>query len=105
MKHYTDFKPGKSLVFEKKKDGHSTLCSDNIFTLDTETSTYYKHPSGWSAFDYTKPSEYYSDIEKINVLYIWQMSVDGVAYYGRTLDELKEFLKRADFCLHSQFFV
>lgn len=92
MKRYTDFKPGKSLVFKKKKGGFSTLCSDNIFTLDTETSTYYKHPSGWGAFDYTKPPEYYSDVDKINVLYIWQMSVDGVAYYGRTLDELKDFL-------------
>ena len=92
MMHYTDFKPGKSLVFEKKKNGFSTLCSDNIFTLDTETSTYYKHKSGWGAFDYTQPPESYSDIDKINVLYIWQMSVDGVAYYGRTLDELKEFL-------------
>ena len=92
MKHYTDFKPGKSLVFEKKKNGFSTLCSDNIFTLDTETSTYYKHPSGWGAFDYTQPPEYYSDVDKINVLYIWQMSIDGIAYYGRTLNELKEFL-------------
>lgn len=92
MKHFTEFKPGKSLVFEKKKNGFSTLCSDNIFTLDTETSTYYKHQSGWSEFDYTKPPEYYSDVEKINVLYIWQMSIDGVAYYGRTLEELKEFL-------------
>ena len=92
MKHYTEFKPGKSLVFEKKKNGFSTLCSDNIFTLDTETSTYYKHPSGWGEFDYTQPPEYYSEVEKINVLYIWQMSIDGFAYYGRTLDELKEFL-------------
>lgn len=92
MKHFTDFKPGKSLVFEKKKNGFSTLCSDNIFTLDTETSTYYKHHSGWGEFDYTKQPEYYSDVDKINVLYIWQMSIDGVAYYGRTLDELKEFL-------------
>ena len=92
MKHYTNFKPGKSLVFEKKKNGFSTLCSDNIFTLDTETSTYYKHQSGWGEFDYTKPPEYYSDIEKINVLYIWQMSIDGISYYGRTLDELREFL-------------
>lgn len=92
MLHYTEFKPGKSLVFEKKKNGFSTLCSDNIFTLDTETSTYYKHPSGWGAFDYTQPPEYYSDVDKINVLYIWQMSIDGIVYYGRTLDELKEFL-------------
>lgn len=92
MKHFTEFMPGKSLVFEKKNDGLSILCSDNIFTLDTETSTYYKHPSGWGEFDYTKPPEYYSDVDKINVLYIWQMSIDGIAYYGRTLDELKEFL-------------
>ena len=92
MIHFTEFRPGKSLVFEKKKNGFSTLCSDNIFTLDTETSTYYKHPSGWGEFDYTMPPEYYSDVDKINVLYIWQMSIDGIAYYGRTLDELKEFL-------------
>lgn len=89
---YTDFKPGKILVFNKQRQGKTSTYSDNIFTLDTETSTYYKHPSGWGEFDYTKPPEYYADIEKINVLYIWQMSIDGIAYFGRTLDELKDFL-------------
>jgi hypothetical protein len=100
MLPYQQFKPGKSLVFNKSRGGNSTPYSDNIFTLDTETSTYYKHPSGWGAFDYTQPPEYYKDVDKINVLYIWQMSVDGVAYYGRTLDELKDFLLtlRAAYC-------
>lgn len=36
--------------------------------------------------------DYYAEVEKINVLYIWQMSIDGIAYFGRTLDELKDFL-------------
>lgn len=93
MKPYQQFKPGKHLVFNKRRNGETIPYSDNIFTLDTETSTYYKHPGGWGAFDYTKPPEYYTDIEKINVLYIWQMSVDGVAYFGRTLDELRDFLQ------------
>ena len=100
MLPYQQFKPGKALVFNKSRGKVSTPYSDNIFTLDTETSTYYKHPSGWGAFDYTKPPEYYKDVDKINVLYIWQMTVDGVAYYGRTLDELKDFLHtlRAAYC-------
>lgn len=52
---YTDFKPGKILVFNKQRQGKTSTYSDNIFTLDTETSTYYKHPDGWGEFDYTKP--------------------------------------------------
>lgn len=100
MLPYQQFKPGKPLVYNKSRGGESTPYSDNIFTLDTETSTYYKHPSGWGAFDYTQPPEYYKDVDKINVLYIWQMSVDGVAYYGRTLGELRDFLHtlRAAYC-------
>lgn len=93
MISYQQFKPGKALVFNKSKGGNSTPYSDNIFTLDTETSTYYKHDAGYGAFDYTKPPEYYSEIDRLNVLYIWQMSIDGVAYYGRTLNELKDFLQ------------
>lgn len=93
MRPYQQFTPSKPLVFNKSRNGDITPYSDNIFTLDTETSTYYKHPSGWGAFDYTKPTDYYTEVDKINVLYIWQMTVDGVAYYGRTLDELRDFLQ------------
>ena len=93
MLPYQQFTPSKPLVFNKSRNGDFTPYSDNIFTLDTETSTYYNHPSGWGAFDYTKPTDYYTEVDKINVLYIWQMTVDGVAYYGRTLDELRDFLQ------------
>lgn len=93
MRPYQQFTPSKPLVFNKSRNGDITQYSDNIFTLDTETSTYYNHPSGWGAFDYTKPTDYYTEVDKINVLYIWQMTVDGVAYYGRTLDELRDFLQ------------
>ena len=74
-----------------------TKVQDIIFTLDTETSSLFNHPgSGWGAFDYTKDGKYYQTVDKASILYIWQLGIEDDIYYGRTMDELKEFLKVLD---------
>lgn len=74
-----------------------TKVQDVIFTLDTETSSLFNHPdTGWGAFDYTKDGKYYQKVDKASILYIWQLGVEDDIYYGRTLDELKEFLTVLD---------
>lgn len=74
-----------------------TKVQDIIFTLDTETTSLFNHPdTGWGAFDSTKDGKYYQKVDKASILYIWQLGVEDDIYYGRTLDELKEFLAVLD---------
>lgn len=80
----------------KTGEKERTKVQDIIFTLDTETSSLFHHESGWGAFDYTKDSQYYRSIDKASLLYIWQLGVEDAVYYGRTIDELKEFLSVLD---------
>lgn len=67
--------------------------SDNIFTLDVETTSLFKIGGDWQAFDYNIGNKDYLDIDKRAILYAWGLSIDGICYYGRTLDELKEFIE------------
>lgn len=78
----------------KKHKSKGEIYSDNIICFDTEAS------SGWIACDQTvKPyskmleSAWYSDKTKVSLVYVWMLSIDGIAYYGRTLEEFAEFLE------------
>lgn len=72
MKIYTDFEPGivPELKTHNKKQVYNAPC-----VLDIETSSYYNDNG-----------------EKRAVMYIWQMSIFGECYYGRTYDDLLGFL-------------
>lgn len=98
MKWYTEFSIETDIVTAENKKAKTTYC-DNIFTLDVETSTAFDIDGNGilKPFDHNIPYERYTEIAHFNVLYIWQMSIDGVVYYGRTLEQLKFFLE----CLHT----
>lgn len=67
---------------------------DNIFCLDTETTSAFITPDGdIIPYDYTKGEEFYTKCDKIGFLYIWMFSIDDRVFYGRTYDELKQFLR------------
>ncbi len=67
---------------------------NNIYSFDIETSTYIKlngkiyNPSCYENFTKKERdlSEFYS------IMYIWMFSINDVVYYGRTWNDLKEFL-------------
>lgn len=87
MIHYKNFNENE---FNLQLDNKGKC--DNIFCLDIETSSY------WLINNEIVPyKEYYSD-ELLNnspcgsICYLWQFGVDDNIYYGRTLNELKEFL-------------
>lgn len=91
MKHFTQFKDIKPHPTYKTKRG----CFSNvIYTFDIETTSLFHHPDGWGVFDYSKSKEYYQDIEKVGIMYIWQFGVENEVYYGRTWEEFTDLLKR-----------
>lgn len=91
MKHITQFQDIKPHPTYKTRRG----CFSNvIYTFDIETTSLFHHPDGWGVFDYSKTKEYYQDIEKVGVMYIWMFGVEDKVYYGRTWEEFTDLLKR-----------
>lgn len=68
--------------------------SNLIFTFDIETTSVMVDPESGDTtlFDTSKPNNYYDDFEKIGFMYIWMFGIGSDVVYGRTWDELKEFL-------------
>lgn len=69
------------------------LYDDNIYCFDIETTSAYVNEYG----DIIKPVEDKKRGKKeipISICWIWQMSLNGVVVYGRTLEEFKIFLKK-----------
>lgn len=74
-----------------------TLYSPSQATIAEYTKSSKRTKDGWvkyydipCSFD-TETTSFLVDGEKCAYCYIWQMSIDGVTVYGRTLDEYKSF--------------
>lgn len=70
----------------------------NIYTFDIETSSYYVLDGKvYPAVKYDNLSEKEKQRAiKRSHMYIWMFGINDIVYYGRTWDELKQFLKRLD---------
>lgn len=95
MLHYSEF---RNHIPEDLKINNKYNDTDIIFTLDTESSVFINHKTGWGPVDYSKlneDSEYYNKVEKFNYCYIWMVGIDDGntvnVYYGRFLYELDIF--------------
>lgn len=69
--------------------------SSTIYTLDTETSSFWVKPDGTvTAYDKTIPTETYNEEFKAGaVCYIWMIGINDTVIYGRELDEITECLR------------
>ncbi len=67
--------------------------SDTIYTFDIETTSLFKFASGYNVFDYSKPPDFYSNIDKIAIPYIWMFGVEDDVYYGREFSDFEKILK------------
>lgn len=67
--------------------------SDTIYTFDIETTSLFKFASGYNVFDYSRPNEFYSNIDKIAIPYIWMFGVEDDVYYGREFSDFEKILK------------
>ena len=93
MLYYKKYIKHEHEIIGKRKKYDTT-----IYSLDIETSSYLlldgKQIPAIKYQELSKEeqerSEYYS------CMYIWMLSINSIVYYGRTWDELKEFLKILD---------
>ena len=91
MIHYS-----KWIFHEKKILGKRKLVDNNIYTLDIETSSYFfLDGKQYNGLEYDSLSQEEKDRAiKCSCMYIWMLGINDTVYYGRTWDELKEFLHK-----------
>lgn len=91
MLYYKNYSYHESHILGKK----SKKIDNNIYSFDIETTSYIKlngklyNASCYENFNkkQRESSEFYS------IMYIWMFSINETVYYGRTWDDLKEFLE------------
>lgn len=78
--------------------GKRKFYDTNIYSFDIETSSYIElNGKVYPALYYDKLSDKdKSSCIKRTHMYIWMFGINDIVYYGRTWDELKQFLKRLD---------
>ena len=71
---------------------------NNIYTFDIETTSYLSlNGKIYNNLDYLKFSDDEKDSSiKCSCMYIWMFGINEQVYYGRTWNELKDFLKLVD---------
>ena len=91
MIHYS-----KWIFHDKKILGKRKLVDNNIYTLDIETSSYFfLDGKQYNALEYDSLSQEEKDRAiKCSCMYIWMVGINDIIYYGRTWNELKDFLHK-----------
>lgn len=89
MIYYKNWIPHEPKIVGKRKK-----VDNNIYTFDIETTSYFildgiQHKS--IDYDSLSPAEKEKAIP-MSTMYIWMLGINETVYYGRTWDELEEFL-------------
>ena len=90
MIYYKDYKYHNPIILGRK----GNKVDNNIYSFDIETTSYIKlngkiyNPNCYEDFNQKQKdnAEFYS------IMYIWMFSINDTVYYGRTWNELKDFL-------------
>lgn len=81
------------MIHWKLYTGYYRCTSDDIYTCDTETSSYWILPDGRvTGYDSSITNEEYNDMVCGAVVYIWMLGINDDVIYGRDLHELPEAL-------------
>lgn len=79
----------------KKYKKYGDICNTTM-SFDIETSNgYYKNGVVYP-FDKSKSPDFWEDYEKVGIMYIWQFAIDNNVFYGRTTEDLIEFMDDLD---------
>lgn len=96
IKHYKDYIPqDRPVEITTDRKGKFVTTEKTIYTLDIETTSYFEDINGQihGPLDYP---EYNSRGEIVRIgscMYIWMFGVNDQVYYGRTYEELEDFMK------------
>ena len=88
--YYKDYEYHNPKVLGRKNN----KIDNNIYTFDIETTSYLRlNGKIYRASEYENFNKHdRENIECYSIMYIWMFSINDTVYYGRTWEELKEFL-------------
>ena len=72
-----------SMYFNARSKKLDKPMSDTVYVLDIETTSLFNIDGEYKPFDYSKSQEYYRDVDKVVVPYIWMFGIEDNVYYGR----------------------
>lgn len=96
MIYWNNYKGHESKIITKR--GSKKVFDNNIYTFDIEVTSYIKlRGIQYSQNEYEEFSQKDKDKCSLHsIMYIWMLGINDTVYYGRTWDELKEFLYLID---------
>lgn len=81
-----------------KKKNRADIVNDDIMCFDIETSSGFLHKDGDTLEPYLgKSKKYYEDCKKFAICYVWQFSINDNVFWGRTLEDFKDFLQELEY--------
>jgi hypothetical protein len=93
--------PLSEIEFKKhyfKKKNRADIVNDDIMCFDIETSSGFLHKDSDTLEPYLgKSKKYYEDCKKFSICYVWQFSINDNVFWGRTLEDFKDFLQELEY--------
>lgn len=81
-----------------KKKNKADIVNDDIMCFDIETSSGFLHKDSDTLEPYLgKSKKYYEDCKKFAICYVWQFSINDNVFWGRTLEDFKDFLQELEY--------
>lgn len=81
-----------------KKKNRADIVNDDIMCFDIETSSGFLHKDSDTLEPYLgKSKKYYEDCKKFAICYVWQFSINNNVFWGRTLEDFKNFLQELEY--------
>lgn len=81
-----------------KKKNRADIVNDDIMCFDIETSSGFLHKDSDMLEPYLgKSKKYYEDCKKFSICYVWQFSINDNVFWGRTLEDFKDFLQELEY--------
>lgn len=81
-----------------KKKNRADIVNDDIMCFDIETSSGFLHKDSETLEPYLgKSKKYYEDCKKFSICYVWQFSINDNVFWGRTLEDFKDFLQELEY--------
>lgn len=96
MKPYRYLRDDETKLFNKRggKYKKSKVYSDTIYSFDIEVSNLLYFDGKWQNFDKSKSKEFYREVPKLALPYIWMFGVNDQVYYGREFIEFADVLEQ-----------